>query len=87
MTAVGVAYVTGFFSSYFKPPYFDSTSYPNFEWPYPTPPSTGIQLVAVGSDAPHWTGQHQLSQMAYGAASKDGGGVGSTGGGSAGGGT
>lgn len=50
--------------------------YPNFNWPYPFPPSTGIQLVAVGSDTPHWMGQHKLSTMAYGAASKDGGGNG-----------
>jgi hypothetical protein len=51
--------------------------YPNFNWPYPTAPSTAIQLVAVGSDTPHWTGQHKLSTMAYGSATKDGGGFGS----------
>jgi hypothetical protein len=37
--------------------------YPNFQWPYPTGPSTGIQLFEVGSDAPHWIGGHKRSQM------------------------
>lgn len=41
--------------------------YPNVNWPYPNPPSTGIQLHEIGGDSPHWIGMHKNSQMAYGA--------------------